>query len=109
MDQHVPRAITMGLRRRGVDVLTAHEDGSHELSDPDLLDRASQLNRVLFTRDSDLLAETAQRQQEGTHFAGVIYAHQLRVSIGKCVEDLEIIAQTGESQDLANTFIFLPL
>lgn len=109
MDQHVPRAITIGLRRRGVDVLTAHEDGSHELSDSDLLDRAGQLNRVLFSRDSDLLAEATRRQQEEIPFAGVIYAHQLRVSIGKCVEDLEIIAKTGEPQDLSNTFIFLPL
>ena len=34
MDQHVPRAITVGLRLRGVDVLTAYEDGSSEEDDP---------------------------------------------------------------------------
>ena len=28
MDVHVDKAITLGLRRRGVDVLTAEEDGS---------------------------------------------------------------------------------
>jgi hypothetical protein len=55
------------------------------------------------------LAEAAQRQQEGVPFSGVIYAHQLRVAIGICVEDLEIIAKTGEPQDLASNFIFLPL
>lgn len=27
MDEHVPRAISVGLRLRGVDVLTAQEDG----------------------------------------------------------------------------------
>ena len=54
MDQHVPRAITVGLRLRGVDVLTAYEDGTSELADPALLDRASELGRVLFTRDDDL-------------------------------------------------------
>ena len=32
MDHHVPRAITMGLRLRGVDVLTAYEDGANELT-----------------------------------------------------------------------------
>jgi len=26
MDQHVPRAITVGLRLRGVDVLTAYQE-----------------------------------------------------------------------------------
>ena len=31
MDQHVPRAITVGLRPRGVAVLTAYEDGASEL------------------------------------------------------------------------------
>ena len=40
MDHHVPRAITAGLRNRGVDVLTAYEDNTHELDDPALLDRA---------------------------------------------------------------------
>ncbi len=35
MDHYVLRAITDGLRDLGVDVLTAFEDGSHELLDPD--------------------------------------------------------------------------
>ena len=33
MDVHVPQAITDQLRRRGVDVLTAIEDGFAEASD----------------------------------------------------------------------------
>lgn len=36
LDHNVPRAIASGLRQRGVDVLTAREDGAHELSDPGL-------------------------------------------------------------------------
>jgi hypothetical protein len=63
MDHHVPRAITMGLRLRQVDVITAYEDHAHEIADPDLLDRATSLGRVLFTQDDDLLAEATQRQQ----------------------------------------------
>ena len=49
MDQHVPRAITIGLRLRGADVLTAHEDGASRLADIELLTRATSLGRVLFT------------------------------------------------------------
>ena len=37
MDVHVPAAITRALRRRGVDVLTAQEDGNARLPDPALL------------------------------------------------------------------------
>lgn len=88
MDHHVPRAITAGLRLRGVDVVTAYEDGASQLDDPALLDRATSLGRVLFTQDDDLLAEAARRQGEGVYFSGVVCAHQLRVSIGTCVEDL---------------------
>ena len=36
MDHHVPRAIALGLRLRAVDVITAHEDGASQMSDPDL-------------------------------------------------------------------------
>jgi len=43
MDVHVPRAITQGLRLRGVDVLTAQEDDARVLPDPELLDRAAVL------------------------------------------------------------------
>ncbi len=62
MDQNVPRAITLGLRLRDVDVLTAFEDGTSDADDPALLDRASALGRVLFSHDDDLLAEAARRQ-----------------------------------------------
>jgi hypothetical protein len=109
MDHHVPRAITLGLRLRRVDVLTAYEDGASELDDAALLDRVSELGRVLFTRHDDLLAEAAKRQREEIPFHGIIYAHQLRVSIGKCVQDLEIIAKAGEPAELLNGVMFLPL
>jgi uncharacterized protein with PIN domain len=108
MDQHVPRAITVGLRLRGVEVLTAYEDGASELEDGKLLNRAGEVGRVLFTRDDDLLAEATTRQRTGIPFYGVVYAHQLRVLIGRCIEDLELIAKAGEPADLMNQVIFLP-
>ncbi|CAN5610203.1 DUF5615 family PIN-like protein [soil metagenome] len=109
MDHHVPRAITNGLRLRGVDVLTAYEDDASELEDPDLLDHAAELRRVLFTQDDDLLVEATRRQHSSLSFHGVIYAHQLRASIGRCVEDLELIATVGSDEDVINQVIFLPL
>lgn len=92
MDHHVRAEITAGLRRRAVDVVTAEEDGSSTFSDPDLLDRAASLGRVLFSNDEDLLTEAASRQRTGNPFAGVIYTRQLAVTIGKAIGDLELIA-----------------
>lgn len=109
MDHHVPRAITMGLRLRGVDVITAYEDRAHQLGDPALLDRAKELGRALFTRDDDLLIEAARRQEENISFPGVIFAHQLTVSIGACISDLELIAKAAELEDVREKVIFLPL
>ena len=109
MDHHVPRAITEGLRARGVDVITAFEDNAHRLIDPKLLDRAAELKRVLFSQDSDLIAEARKRQLEGAYFFGVIYAHQRGGSIGAYIRELEIVAKAGEASDLANQVAFLLL
>lgn len=109
MDHHVPSAVTEGLRERGVDVVTAYEDGSHRLQDPVLLDRATSAGRALFTQDDDLLADAARRQRAGVAFSGVIFARQRHVSIGRCVVDLELIAKVYEPEDLRNQVVYLPL
>lgn len=109
MDEHVPRAITTGLRLRGVDVLTAQDDGRRHVSDDVLLDRASALLRILFSQDEDLLAEATRRQREGIRFAGVIYVHQLGITIGTCIRDLAFIAKAAGPEDLANRVEYLPL
>ena len=109
MDVHVPAAITRGLLLRGVDVLTAQIDGTTELADPDLLDRATELGRVLFSQDEDLLAEATRRQRSGEHFGGVIYAHQLGITIGRAINDLETLAQAGDPADFATRVEYLPL
>lgn len=93
MDAHVPRAITRALIAAGVDVITAQEDDCARMLDPELLDRASSLGRSIFTRDDDLLAEATRRQRASIAFAGVIYAHQMRVNIGQCIHDLHLMAE----------------
>jgi len=109
MDVHVRRAVTQGLRLRGVDVVTAQEDGTDDWDDNDLLDRATELGRLLFTQDDDLLREGKLRQVSGQMFAGVVYGHQLDVNIGQCVEDLELIAKATEPEEWINRTAWLPL
>ena len=109
MDVHVPQGITDALRARNVDVITSQEDDHAEADDPVLLARATTLNSVLFTRDRDFLQICALWQREAKFFASVIYAHQLRVTIGRCVQDLMLIAAVGNPEDLANRVEHLPL
>ena len=109
MDVHVNGAMTDQLELRGVDVITAQDDGRAEDEDDDLLDRATQLERAIFTQDEDFLAIAAKWQNQSREFSGIVYAHQIRVSIGKCVEDLELIAKCYEPIDLMNRVEHLPL
>ncbi|HAJ61485.1 MAG TPA: hypothetical protein DCP31_21365 [Cyanobacteria bacterium UBA8543] len=109
MDEHVHKAITEGLRQRGVDVLTVQEDDRRNTPDDILLDRAMELGRVMFSQDRDLLIEAQRRQVEGIVFVGVIYAHQVLVTIGICVRDLELIAKATDLEDYANRVEYLPM
>jgi predicted nuclease of predicted toxin-antitoxin system len=92
LDVHVPRAIADQLRRRGVDVVTAIEDGCDQLSDEDLLDRASFLGRVLFTQDIRFKALAEDWQRRGRPFSGLVFGHQRAATIGRYVCDLELVA-----------------
>lgn len=55
-DHHVKAAIVEGLRRRGVSVLTCAEDETDMREDEHILERATELGRVVFTQDDDLVA-----------------------------------------------------
>jgi Domain of unknown function (DUF5615) len=109
MDVHVKAAIPAGLRRRGLDVVTAQEDGGTRLEDVALLERATALQCVLFSQDDDLLAIARARQTMAVVFVGLIYGHQLAATMGKYVLDLEMICQVLNPGDMANRIEYLPL
>jgi len=92
-----------------VEVLTAQQDGFTEARDEQLLDRATKLGRILFSRDPDLLAEAAKRFRSGTSFSTVVFARQTEVSIGRCVTDLEVLAKTALPEEAVNQVVYLPL
>jgi hypothetical protein len=109
MDVHVPQAVTEQLLRRGVDVVTAIEDDADRRPDDELLARASALGRIMVTFDVRFLAMAEQWQRNGREFAGLVYAHPLRVSIGQLVRDLELIANATERREWLNVIERLPL
>jgi hypothetical protein len=109
MDVHIRRAVTIALRLRSIDVMTAQEDGSAELDDDRLLQRATLLGRVLVSQDEDLLREGMRRLRQQGDFSGVIYSHQLRITIGQMVEDLEPIARTTSPAEWRGRIEYLPI
>jgi hypothetical protein len=109
MDHHVPQAITDALRHRGIDCLTALDDNTAALPDPELLARATRLGRVLFSMDVDLLKIAAEHLQAARPFAGLIYAHPLQLTIGQIIRDLELVDVVLETGEMANRVERLPL
>jgi hypothetical protein len=91
MDEHVPKPITVGLRVRGVDALTAQEDHHRATDDDILLDRAAELGRVMFSFDEDMLQIANQWQREGRNFTGEDLPG----------EDMEYIEWAGEAEMLS--------
>lgn len=72
-DHNAPDPVAFGLRRLGIDVLLAREDGAAQFMDERMLVRASVLGRVLFTHDDDFLVIVADWQRNNREFVGVAY------------------------------------
>ena len=107
-DHNVHDGIVIGLRNRSVDVLMAREDGMDRAPDDALLARASELGRVLFTNDTDLLQIAREMQRSQRSFGGILFAPQKGPNIGKLIEDLELISKASEVAEYVGRVIFLP-
>jgi hypothetical protein len=73
------------------------------------MERAGELGCVLVTQDADLLRIAHEWQEKSKPFAGLVFAHQENVSIGRIISDLELIAQCCEPDELRDRVIYLPL
>jgi Domain of unknown function (DUF5615) len=109
MDVHVHAAVTEQLRRRAVDVLTAQDDGSAALRDDRLLTRSTTLGRVVFTYDIRFKALAEDWQRQAKPFAGLVWGHPMRLTIGQMVLDLELIAKATEPAEWQGVVEQLPL
>ena len=59
--------------------------------------------------DEDLLVIADWWLQTNREFAGLVYVHQLAITIGQAVRDLMLIAQALDPEDMKNHIEFLPL
>ncbi|MBM4094929.1 MAG: hypothetical protein FJ276_36790 [Planctomycetes bacterium] len=109
MDVHVPAAISEALRRSGIDVLTSQEDGTREATDEVLLERAAELDRVLYSQDRDMLRIAYARQAARETFPGLVFSHQRGTSIGQLIDELELIAKCVRADEVADQVMYLPL
>ncbi len=108
-DVHVPGPVILQLRRRGVDIMTAIEEGMNKLPDGELLKLATSLSRVVVTQDIRFRVLAEEWQRESEPFAGLVFGHQRYVSFGEMIFDLELIAKATTPDYRQNRVEQLPL
>lgn len=80
LDVYVPLAVADALRRRGIDVSTAQEEGLSLSDDESLLEQSSAQGRVLVTQDADFLG---REKVPATFFRSPARAPPSAVEVGE--------------------------
>jgi predicted nuclease of predicted toxin-antitoxin system len=103
LDEHCPHAISIGLRRHGIDVTTAADAGLLRASDERHVAFALAEGRVIFTEDDDYLTLNSR----GVPHAGITYCHQQTRSIGEIINSLVLIWEVYDPPEMANRIEYL--
>jgi len=101
-DEHIPKAVVQGLRRRGLDVISVPEARMLAATDEAHLSHAMEECRVLITEDDDFLRIHATGKQH----AGIVFAPP-GTSIGKMISGLMLIHQVLHAQEMRNHVEFI--
>jgi predicted nuclease of predicted toxin-antitoxin system len=103
LDEHIPKGVVEGLRRRGVDVLTVQKADRSGDSDEKQLAFATREGRVLVTFDDDFLRLDAS----GIPHTGVVFSQTGRRTVGELIESLMLIANLIEPNEMKNHIEFI--
>jgi predicted nuclease of predicted toxin-antitoxin system len=96
LDEHIPKGVVEGLRRRGLDVLTVQEAGRWGDSDERQLAFAAREARVLVTFDDDFLRLDAA----GISHIGIVFSRTGHRTVGELIEGLMLIASVIDPSEI---------
>lgn len=102
MDEHVPLAVTLGLRRRGVDVVTAQDAELMGADDITQLQHATDNKRVMVSQDVDFLV----LHNKGIPHAGIVYTPQ-QTPVGDMVRMLKLLHEVAEAEEMIGRVEFI--
>lgn len=103
LDENCARAIAVGLRCHGIDVITTPEVGLIGATDEQQVAYALPPGRVIFTQDGDFLGI----HRSGIPHPGIAYCVKESRSIGEIVRALVDIWDVLEPEEMANQLEFL--
>jgi hypothetical protein len=103
LDEHLHNVIAIQLRRRGLDVLTAHEAGLRGATDSDHLRTALTNGRVFGTVDADFPALVAS----GIDHAGIAYFPGKARNVGEFVNALVLVHGVYSAEEMVGRIEYL--
>lgn len=101
-DENIERSVIEGLRRRGIEVISADELGFYGKPDEFHVRKASEMKAVILTHDNDFLI-----MADRFDHSGIIFSHSKNVSIGQCIRGVELIVNVLTNKDMRNHIEFL--
>lgn len=106
-DECVDGRIVAGLRRRGIDLVTAGDQRLLGASDEQHLQRATVLGRVIVTSDRDFFAIVNRLLAGGKSFPGLIFV-QPQVNVGEALRAIEEAAEFKGPGEMENRIEWVP-
>jgi hypothetical protein len=103
LDENVPVAIAVELKKRGIDAVTVRDLGLLGDEAINHLSRATDMERVLCTHDSDY----ARLAADGIQHAGIVLGQQTKHGIGEWIKGLELICSVYTTEDMQNHVEYL--
>jgi hypothetical protein len=107
VDECVDQRIVAGLRRRGVDVVTAADAGLLSASDEEHLARAASLGRPIVTSDQDFLLLARTWIERDEIFPGLIFV-QSGTRVGEAVTAIFLLVNVLDATDMVNWIEWVP-
>jgi Domain of unknown function (DUF5615) len=108
-DEHIDPRIARGLQRLTTIDIVEVRIALTGIPDPELLEWATQNDRILVTADVNTLVGFAyERIQRGAHTSGVLVLKR-GTSIGEAIRELELLHAVGEQEEFANGVWYIPM
>ena len=102
LDESINVALSTGLKRRGVEVVTARDANNLGLTDVEQLDYAFKNDFVIVTHDDDFLSFTINKEH-----AGIVYVHQQKYSVGDLIRNLKLLWDIASPDQMKSHIEFL--
>ncbi len=109
-DEDFDGRIVRGLfrRKRDLNLVRVQDVGLLGASDEKLLEWATDNNRIVLTHDKRTMPRHIRdRLNAGLHVPGVFIVNDW-ASIGRCIDDLQLIAECSNESEWQDRIIYLP-